>query len=870
MSRIFISHHSSDTPAALALAQWLQGQALADTFLDADPDRGLVSGERWLEGLRAAGERCRVVLAMVSAAWLRSAFCLAEYNVARLQCRRVVTVLLQPDLMTQLPATMLADTQVCALAGPGRKQSFSAAWQGAAQRVEFLEEGLARLARGLKRAGLTPDHFAWPPPDDPERAPYRGLASLDGRDAAVFFGRDGEIAACIALLHTMRATPDERVLTLIAGSGSGKSSFLRAGLLPRLRHDDEAFLVLDALRPAGGALSGDTGLAQSLVKAARRLGMPVPWTLGDVSARLANEPDALRALLDALQQRARAALGPDALPRPPTIVITVDPAEELFAPDAGPEAARLLDLVAAEIHAGSAPLVLFAIRSDHFEALRTAPALLPLKSRLYDGLRPLDRAHYKDVITGPAEVHSAAGRPLVLDVDLVDRLLADAAQGADALPLLALALGRLWRDHGDAGRLQLAHYLAFGGLDGIVEREAEQALATDPERRLAQLDALRSAFIPWLVNIDPDSGRVVRRRAVLATLPPRSHPAIEALVHRRLLQRDRIDGAETVEVAHEALLRQWPALAGWIGQARGALAEYRAAEQEALSWQAAGEPGTRLWQHERQALFHATLGRLQIVPEGLPQPLKRFLQPEAQRLVDELADSATPLARRVAIGDRLAAIGDVRRGVGVRPDGTPDIDWCEVPPMPDGNVPFTLSRYPVTVAQFRAFLEATATPGGRMPAQVPGNHPQQAPALETVQAFCRWMSERLGSPVSLPTPEQLLWAAGGAAVAHAYPWGPQWIEGRCNTRESGLLRPVAVGLFPAGASPQGLHDLAGQVWELGLPSAESRFVFGAALVGGSWYSCAQQAGCALAPWPSGPRVDVGFRLRRGEAPGSAP
>lgn len=893
VSRIFISHSSNDTAAALALTQWLAAEGLDDVFLDAHPERGLATGETWLGALGSAVERCQVMLAMVSSGWMSSDYCRAEYSLARLMGRRVVVVLLEPGLMDRLPATMLADTQVCALAGAGANSQFSVAWQGRSHRVKFLREGLGRLSRGLRKAGLVPGTFPWPPSDDPDRAPYRGLSTLDGRDAAVFFGRDGELAACTALLQAMRATSDERILTLIAGSGAGKSSFLRAGLLPRLQRDDEVFLPLDALRPGGGALSGDAGLARVLVGSAERLGVPTPWTLGDVAARLNDEPGSLHRMLATLQQHARAALVDDAPRRPPTVVITVDQAEELFAAGAGPEASRLLAMLAEAIEAAQgpssdvdAPLVIFAIRSDHFESLRTAPQLLALKARLYDGLRPLDRAHYKEVITGPARVSTDAGRPIELDAELVDRLLAD-AEGADALPLLALALARLVRDRGAGGRLELAHYLAFGGLGGIVEREAEHSLSADPRRRQGQLDALRSAFIPWLVSVEPDTGRAVRRRATLAVLPARAHEPIEALVTRRLLLRDRTQGVDTVEVAHEALLRQWSALAGWIEEARGELAQYRAAEREALSWDAAGRPRTSQWQHERLQLFRATLERLQLTSDRLPDPLDSFLRPEAHRLVDELADPSTPIARRVSIGERLATIGDLRRGVGIGHDGVPDIDWCEVPPMPGRRRPFYLSRYLVTIAQFEAFAAAAqlglGTPVAGARAGTPataGNHPQTAPDMATLQAFCRWLNDQLGRRVGLPTAAQLLWAACGSVPQNQYPWGPLWVEGRCNTRETGLLRPVAVGLFPDGASPQGIHDLAGQLWEIGVSVQEQAESFGicdsdpsegeqgfdlpgplfGALVGGSWYSCAQRAGQVIATVQTGASGDVGFRL----------
>src|SRR4029079_7560565 len=97
-------------------------------------------------------------------------------------------------------------------------------------------------AAGWARAGLEPRWFAWPPPGDPQRAPYRGLAAMEEEDAGIFYGRE---AATIAALHQWRglskAAPP-RLMAVLGASGAGKSSFMRAGLIPRLKRDDRNFL----------------------------------------------------------------------------------------------------------------------------------------------------------------------------------------------------------------------------------------------------------------------------------------------------------------------------------------------------------------------------------------------------------------------------------------------------------------------------------------------------------------------------------------------------------------------------------------------------------------------------------------------------
>ena len=146
----------------------------------------------------------------------------------------------------------------------------------------------------------------------------------------------------------------------------------------------------------------------------------------------------------------------------------------------------------------------------------------------------------------------------------MERLLAETAEGADALPLLALTLERLYRDFGDDGDLTVAEYESMGGMAQVVQTEVDNLLAADPEQRQAQLDILHDAFIPWLATINPDNDQPMRRLARWDDLPAASHPLIQAMVEKRLLVKDTRDGQTVVEVALESLLRQWRELAAWL------------------------------------------------------------------------------------------------------------------------------------------------------------------------------------------------------------------------------------------------------------------------------------------------------------------
>ena len=182
---------------------------------------------------------------------------------------------------------------------------------------------------------------------------------------------------------------------------------------------------------------------------------------------------------------------------------------------------------------------------------------------------------------------------------------------------------------------------------------------------------------------------------------------------------------------------------------------------------------------------------------------------------------ATTHQQRVKIGDRLAEIGDPRPGVSLRVDGLPDIVWCKVPcgkiTLEEIDRTFTvdaffIGKYPVTWIQYRSFLKAkdgyrneSWWKGLAKHHDKPGeqyrkldNHPAENVSWYDAVAFCRWLTERMGYEIRLPTEWEWQQAATGGDPANVYPWGPDWDSDRANTNESGLSRTTAVGMYPAG------------------------------------------------------------------------
>jgi hypothetical protein len=275
VSRIFLSHSSANNAEAIAIRDWMIAHGWDDVFLDLDPERGLKAGERWQEALKRAAEHCEMVVFLVSPVWAASKWCLAEFLLAKSLNKRVFAAIVEPTPFSELPTEMTAEWQVTDLTAGARDYHADVTLPGGKTTdVALGTEGLERLRIGLAQSGLDPKHFVWPPPNDPDRPPYRGLLPLEADDAGIFFGREAAVIDALDRLRGLREAPPPRLLVILGASGAGKSSLLRAGLLPRLARADREFLVLPVIRPERMAITGETGLLCALEGAFRAAKYP--------------------------------------------------------------------------------------------------------------------------------------------------------------------------------------------------------------------------------------------------------------------------------------------------------------------------------------------------------------------------------------------------------------------------------------------------------------------------------------------------------------------------------------------------------------------------------------------------------------------
>jgi hypothetical protein len=562
--------------------------------------------------------------------------------------------------------------------------------------------------------------------------------------------------------------------------------------------------------------------------------------------------------------------------------VFVDQFEELFSVVAERYREPFVAMLVAATQAPRLRIVA-TVRADFYHLCLDWPRLAEvLRTASFPLAAPGPAALY-EMVTGPA---ARAG--LVFEEGLPSRILDDTGTAPGSLALVAFALHELYDARAPDGKLTHRAYEGFGKVQGAVSKRAEDTFTRLP----AAAQSLLGSIFRELVEVD-ERGVATRRRLARTRLASsaQAEALVDAFTDARLLVSDQSpEGAAVVEVAHEALLREWPRLKAWVADIADDLRLWRQVEAAAAEWHRSGRDATYLWPHERLVPAHQALDQLRIDRTMLVEPVKSFIRPEDERLLEELERPETSHYRRAEIGDRLDRIGDPRPGVRLRPDGLPDIVWCEVPggtanlENVDGSFevkPFSIAKYPVTYLQYKAFLDDAdgyrsehwweglkheAWPGEQY--RPTGNCPADNVSWYDAVAYCRWLGARLGREVRLPTEWEWQQAATGGDAANEYPWGPAWIDGCANIGESRLSRTTAVGMYPGGASSQGVLDLAGNVWEWCLnthkePRASPSSGEAPRVVrGGSWSSRRVSCRCAYryGAVPDSRYYNVGFRL----------
>ena len=432
----------------------------------------------------------------------------------------------------------------------------------------------------------------------PDFIPYRGLEPFEPTHADHMFGRDEDTQALLKVMSR-----GDQFVVVVGNSGSGKSSLVKAGLLPAVINGelDNSHEWLSAVITPGRTplRSLATGLTAALAADA-----PEGFThVVEETARLRNllqgQAHVGRASAPFSELRAEADLGDVLAARkrqdgsPKRMLLVVDQLEELFNRDGttggglDSEAERFLELLTQGVAFSDDLFVVATMRADRMGDALETPALADhIRESAFMITSPVAGDTLREIIERPAQL---AG--LSFEDGLVDLIVRTAAGQANVLPMLQFMLLRLWEDRNRAtNSVGLREYEDVGGLEGAIAACAERAVQALSTK---QVEQSRSVF-RRLVGVSRD-GTLHARRVPIAEFEDAQRPIVERLVSARLLV---VDESEEVRIAHESLMHRWPRLELWIQEEKQALVELQTLRDAA-----------RMWDADERGLQHLARGR---------------------------------------------------------------------------------------------------------------------------------------------------------------------------------------------------------------------------------------------------------------------
>lgn len=434
--------------------------------------------------------------------------------------------------------------------------------------------------------------------------PYRHLSPFFEKHARLFFGRSEYIE------QLTKEVARGGMIAIVGQSGSGKSSLVYAGLLSRVRaghlQGSEHWRII-ILTPDIHPIDklADEFCRQRLGPGVEPLGEPV-----ELAQMLEQKPGSLALVVSRFLHH---------LPDTARLLMVVDQLEELVTLSAPAERSAFLQQLIDAVRAGQL-IVVFTMRQDFYdEFMKEHPDFAAAVGNRVLRLGRMEQPGLREAVTKPAELMG-----LTFEPGLVDRILEDVGEEPGNLPLLQVALTKLWQGR-DGARLTHHVYATIGGVKGAIAAEAEKVYESlEPEEQ-----EITKRIFTHLVQLS-ENGPNTRRRATYAELGEVARPIVKKLADTRLLVAGGEDSgsahedsrADQVEVAHEALIQNWPRIAGWLKDDRDFLLWRQKLWRAVADWKDTGEDNDALL---RGQLLRNAEEQLSKREADLSEPVKDFI-----------------------------------------------------------------------------------------------------------------------------------------------------------------------------------------------------------------------------------------------------
>ncbi len=520
MALIFISHSSEDNEVAKEIFDILL-QVSKSIFLDYDADHGIKGGEKWEKTLYKRVKKARIMIVALSPNWLNSQWCYKEYCMARVLRKKIIPVVIEKD--DRIEKWDGKDLQHY------DTTTDSEALQKLKKRIEELTFHEVTKLYDVKDIS----------------SPYPGLRSFDKNEAGIFYGRNDEILEVIDILNALYDSGEQKFINIVGASGVGKSSFLKAGVLPLLELlHNENWYVLPTFR----------ALQEILLNFAKTLSI-FDYKTSEVLT--AFKGDGYKEFFDKLELDVFEKQNK----KQQKILFPIDQAEEILNSENNKEKEQFFKIIKYLLEEKSNFIIIWTLRSDQLNIYQAQKELefLRDKEEVYL-LNPIASSELKNIIQEPAFTCD-----ITIQDEVVEAIKED-IKTTTSLPLLAYLLQILYKNIilKKQKIITIDNYKALAQkgknpIENIINKEADEIYKNHKNKK-----EIEELFINHLVKINQDES-FSKKAEKLRNIPINLHHIIDKFVQKRLLIKDTDKEEQiTVEIVHEAMLNSWDTLQKWL------------------------------------------------------------------------------------------------------------------------------------------------------------------------------------------------------------------------------------------------------------------------------------------------------------------